>query len=144
MKEVFKDNGVYPYHFMYDTGLCEELKDVVLGKSKKAEAAPAVPHGRARRITVPNLFFGGRLPRFLGFDYTLEHLGSAATAAQGQLFKVAGRITSFAPSLRVICDLGRDDLHANIAGGASDRRFSPHYTSGFDDWLRGRYASFAP
>lgn len=107
-------------------------------------AAPAVPHGRARRITVPNLFFGGQLPRFLGFDYTLEHLGSAATAAQGQLFKVAGRITSFAPSLRVICDLGRDDLHANIAGGASDRRFSPHYTSGFDDWLRGRYASFAP
>jgi pimeloyl-ACP methyl ester carboxylesterase len=37
MKEVFKDNGVYPYHFMYDTGLCEEIKDVVLGKSKKAE-----------------------------------------------------------------------------------------------------------
>lgn len=37
MKRVFKDNGVYPYHFMYDTGLLEEVMDVVLGKSKKAE-----------------------------------------------------------------------------------------------------------
>ena len=32
MKEVFKANGIYPYHFMYDTGLLEELKDILLGK----------------------------------------------------------------------------------------------------------------
>ncbi len=32
MKETFKANGVYPYHFMYDTGLLEELKDIILGK----------------------------------------------------------------------------------------------------------------
>jgi hypothetical protein len=37
MKEVFKDNGVYPFHFMYDTGLCEEIRDIVLGKRGKAE-----------------------------------------------------------------------------------------------------------
>lgn len=30
MKDAFKDNGIYPYHFMYDTGLLEELKDIVL------------------------------------------------------------------------------------------------------------------
>jgi hypothetical protein len=30
MKETFKANGIYPYHFMYDTGLLEEIKDVVL------------------------------------------------------------------------------------------------------------------
>lgn len=30
MKETFKRNGIYPYHFMYDTGLLEELKDVIL------------------------------------------------------------------------------------------------------------------
>lgn len=30
MKETFKANGIYPYHFMYDTGLLEELKDVVV------------------------------------------------------------------------------------------------------------------
>ena len=36
MKGTFRANGVYPYHFMYDTGLMEEIKDVVLGR--KAEA----------------------------------------------------------------------------------------------------------
>jgi pimeloyl-ACP methyl ester carboxylesterase len=38
MKEVFKKNGVYPFHFMYDTGLLEEVKDVVFGKKKEVEA----------------------------------------------------------------------------------------------------------
>lgn len=32
MKETFKQNRIYPYHFMYDTGLMEELKDVILGR----------------------------------------------------------------------------------------------------------------
>jgi len=30
MKETFKKNGIYPYHFMYDNGILEELKDVIL------------------------------------------------------------------------------------------------------------------
>jgi len=38
MKETFKANRIYPYHLMYDTGLLEELKDVVLGRRKQAEA----------------------------------------------------------------------------------------------------------
>ena len=29
MKETFKDNRIYPLHFMYDTGLIEEIKDVI-------------------------------------------------------------------------------------------------------------------
>jgi len=37
MRDVFKQNGIYPYHIMYDTGLLEEMKDVVLGKKKQAE-----------------------------------------------------------------------------------------------------------
>jgi hypothetical protein len=36
MKDVFKANGIYPFHFMYDTGLAEELKDVILSKSERA------------------------------------------------------------------------------------------------------------
>jgi hypothetical protein len=35
LKDVFLANGIYPYHFMYDTGLMEELKDVILGRGKK-------------------------------------------------------------------------------------------------------------
>jgi hypothetical protein len=35
MKETFKANRIYPYHFMYDTGLLEELKDVLAGKNRE-------------------------------------------------------------------------------------------------------------
>jgi hypothetical protein len=37
MKEVFKANGIYPYHFMYDTGLKEELKDLIFRKKDPVE-----------------------------------------------------------------------------------------------------------
>ena len=41
LKEGFKRNGIYPFHIMYDTGLVEELKDVVLraftGAQRRAE-----------------------------------------------------------------------------------------------------------
>ncbi len=38
MKETFKKNGIYPYHFMYDTGIVEELTDVILRRGDAAEA----------------------------------------------------------------------------------------------------------
>jgi len=37
MKETFKANRIYPYHLMYDTGLLEELKDVIRGRRKEAD-----------------------------------------------------------------------------------------------------------
>ncbi len=37
MKDVFKDNRIYPYHFMYDTGLKEELKDLIFRKKESVE-----------------------------------------------------------------------------------------------------------
>lgn len=37
MKETFKKNGVYPFHFMYDTGIMEEVKDVVTGQRGPAQ-----------------------------------------------------------------------------------------------------------
>jgi hypothetical protein len=37
MKETFKANRIYPYHFMYDTGLGEEIKDIILGKKEQTE-----------------------------------------------------------------------------------------------------------
>lgn len=38
MKETFKANGIYPYHFMYDTGITEELGDIIFRRKKRAEA----------------------------------------------------------------------------------------------------------
>lgn len=37
LKEVFKRNGIYPFHVMYDTGLVEELKDSVLRVFKRRQ-----------------------------------------------------------------------------------------------------------
>ncbi len=36
MKNVFMDNKIYPFHFMYDTGIMEELKDVIFRKRDKS------------------------------------------------------------------------------------------------------------
>jgi hypothetical protein len=41
MKETFKANRIYPYHLMYDTGLLEELKDVIIGRREEAAARAA-------------------------------------------------------------------------------------------------------
>ncbi|MCU7960120.1 MAG: C1 family peptidase [gamma proteobacterium symbiont of Bathyaustriella thionipta] len=37
LQQTFKDNGIYPYHFMYDTGIMEELKDVIYRRKQKTE-----------------------------------------------------------------------------------------------------------
>ncbi len=37
MREIFKENSIYPYHFMYDTGLMEELKGVILRRRRLSE-----------------------------------------------------------------------------------------------------------
>ncbi len=37
MKSTFKSNGIYPYHFMYDTGLLEEIKDIVLRREMESK-----------------------------------------------------------------------------------------------------------
>lgn len=37
MKEIFKKKRIYPFHFMYDTGILEGLKDVLLGKKRAVE-----------------------------------------------------------------------------------------------------------
>jgi len=34
MKNIFKKNRIYPYHIMYDTGIVEELKDLLFNKGK--------------------------------------------------------------------------------------------------------------
>ena len=38
MRDQFKKNRIYPYHIMYDTGLMEEIKDVVVGKQERSNA----------------------------------------------------------------------------------------------------------
>jgi penicillin amidase len=108
-------------------------------------AGPAEPWGKSRRVMLSHILFGGKMPRFLGFDrgpITLQ--GNRATVHQGQIYRSAGRVTTFAPSLRMVTDLGTDEMHTVLAGGVSDRRFSRWYTSDLRRWLRGEYKRLAP
>ena len=36
MKDTFKANGIYPFHIMYDTGVVEEIKDLIMRKETHA------------------------------------------------------------------------------------------------------------
>jgi len=97
-------------------------------------------YGRTRSISLAHLLFGGRLPKFLGFDYgPLTLPGCRATIPQGQIFKNVGRLTTFSPTYRFITDLATDESHTNLAGGPSDRRFSRWYISDLKNWYEGNY-----
>jgi penicillin amidase len=103
------------------------------------------PYGRTRPVTIKNLLFGGKLPKFLGFDYgPFDASGCRATIPQLQFFKAMGQEGTFSASLRMVTDLATRELHTNLAGGASDRRLSKYYTLGMADWLEGRYEVFRP
>lgn len=103
-----------------------------------------IPHGKMSKTYIENLFFNGKLPRFLKFDYPLKHIGSPSTIPQAQRVKTSTRSYSFGATFRMICDFADDTLHMNIAGGASDRRFSKYYTSGLRAWEQGEYEKFEP
>ncbi|MGB5680467.1 MAG: penicillin acylase family protein, partial [Polyangiales bacterium] len=78
------------------------------------------------------------LPSFLGFDPgPIPIRGGRATPHQGQIYRAGDRLTSFAPSLRLVADMSTDVLHTAMCGGPSDRRFSKWYKSGVRGWLAG-------
>jgi penicillin amidase len=112
---------------------------------EKGLRADPVPYGHTRRVMITHLFFDGKLPAFFGFDYgPYEHIGSRATIPQSQIFKAMGHPATFAPSYRMITDMDTEELHTNLPGGASDRRFSRYYTKGIREWETGIYAIFRP
>jgi penicillin amidase len=104
---------------------------------EKADKVSAEAWGKTRGFTMSHIILGGQLPEFLGFDHgPLQLPGGRATVRQGQIYRSAGRITTFAPSLRIIADMKTQVLSSNLAGGASDRRFSPWYKNRIDGWIK--------
>ena len=118
-------------------------EDLVKKAIRMGLAAPAARYGETRRFTVRNLFFDGRLPRFLGVDFgPIEHVGSRATIPQSQLFRFMGRPAAAAATLRLVTDFSEDAVYIQVAGGASDCRWSGHYVDGLKDWQTDRYYRF--
>jgi len=123
----------------------EDRNDLYKRAIDRALKDRAVAYGKTHTVLMANLFFGGKLPRILGFDYgPIELPGNRATIVQGQIFKSAGRLTSFAPSFRVIADLGQSEIHTALPGGPSDRRYSPYYTSDITLWKSFTYKVLKP
>jgi penicillin G amidase len=92
-----------------------------------------------------NLLFQGKLPASFGFDTDAIPLpGGRATPRQGQIYVSNGRQTSFAPSIRMVADMGAAVLHTSLAGGPSDNRFSKWYKSGIQRWMDGCYDVLEP
>ncbi len=123
-----------------------EGRDAVFRRvAAKALEQPAPRWGDRQRFTMRHLMLGGKLPSWLGFDHGPVTLrGGRATIHQGQVFRLAGRETNWAPSFRMVTDFGEPAAHTTLAGGPSDRRFSRWYTSEIGDWLDGRFKTLTP
>ena len=153
-EEVFdyvdRETGIFAdFYGNFDRILLQETSAWFEGRSRqeiyqtaieRALAGPLRTYGETRLITMTNIFFGGKLPRFLGFDYgPFPLMGCRATIPQGAIYRNGGMLTTFHPSYRMIADLATDTLETNLAGGPSDRRFSPWYKSDVENWRNGRY-----
>jgi penicillin amidase len=146
MKETSLFNDYYPN---LDDVLLSETSAWFEDKEKgelfkeaieKGLKVDAVRYGENRKIMLSHLLFGGQIPSIFGYDYgPVELPGSCATIPQGQIFKSAGRVTTFCPSYRIIADMAYEGIHTNIAGGPTDRRFSRWYTSDVKNWIYGVY-----
>ncbi len=96
--------------------------------------------GDTNKVILRHLLFGGKLPRWIGFDRgPIPLRGGRATPHQGQVYQNAGRATSFAPSMRLLADMSEEVLHTALVGGPTDRRWSKWYVSGVQGWLDGTY-----
>ena len=100
----------------------------------------ALPWKAVNSVVFTNILFQGKLPEFMGFDTPpVPIMGGRATPHQGQIYKSAGRQTSFGPSIRIVSDLSEKALYTCLAGGPSDNRFSPWYLSELEAWQKGLY-----
>lgn len=140
---------MHDYYYNFDQVLLSEDSAWFRGRGRndlyneairRALTMQAEPFGKGRKIMMRNTFFGGRLPRFLGFDYgPIELIGGRATISISQIFRVGERTATFSPTYRFITDFNEEKIHSVLAGGPSDRRFSGLYTSGIKGWIEGEY-----
>lgn len=95
-------------------------------------------YGSGQNLILKHIILGGKFPLFFRIDRGPVGLpGNRATIHQGQIYRSAGRDTSFAPSYRMVADMNEPGLHTSIIGGPSDSPFSRLYANDVDNWVRG-------
>ncbi len=155
LEHLARDSGVFiDFYQCFDRVLLDAGNAWYASKSQaecfqaafeRAAAKPRERWGERNQVVMNNIFFDGQLPDLLGFDVgSISLPGGRATPQQGQVYRSAGRVTSFAPSVRLIADLSENVLHTSMAGGPSDRRLSKWYKSGVPDWIAGRLKTVKP
>ncbi len=116
------------------------LEQVLASAFDDVDVTDIVRWGQKNRMVMENVFFGGKLPRWLGVDRgPFEMPGSPDTPRQGSVFRDAGRNTSYCPSNRLITDLSTTEALTVIPGGPSEQRFSGRYVTDLEAWLTGGY-----
>ncbi|MFT5163747.1 MAG: penicillin amidase [Alteromonadaceae bacterium] len=155
VKYLSKESGTFvDFYANFDQQLLLETSVWFEGKTRdeiftvaatRALKLPPKKWGKVQQITLENIFFGGNMPDMLGFDKgPLTVIGGRATVHQGQIYRSGGRQTTFMPSIRMVTDMSRHELHSNLLGGPSDRRFSKWYDSDIGAWQRGVYKLISP
>lgn len=96
--------------------------------------------GTVNSFVMKNLYFGGRLPKFLGFDIgPVEMEGSRATVAASFIVKEGKRIIVGGATHRFLADLALSEADTILAGGPSENRFSSYYVHDVPKWLNLQY-----
>lgn len=155
VQHLLGETGTFvDFYLFFDRVLLSDRSEWFGGESREAiyrrvaeRSLRAAPErwGNRQKLPLSHLVFGGKLPRWLGFDRgPIEIRGGRATVHQGQIYRSAGRLTSFIPSFRMIAELDRDGLRTNLVGGPSDRRFSKWYCNDVPRWLAGDYKPVGP
>ncbi len=97
MKETFKANRIYPYHLMYDTGLLEELKDVIIGHREKADARAGgvtdwIDKLVEKLTRVPGRALWREMKAGAELPFEDQHAGSQTLAAFIEAFRASGKV----------------------------------------------------
>lgn len=125
----------------FRTGTREDVLRMAVDEGLRKKAGP---YGKTRKLYFKHLLFADKIPSFIGFDHGPVYLpGNRATVTQGQIFKSAGRTTTFSPSCRIIADMSGSELLTNMPGGNCDRPFTKWYKNNMNDWLKGVYKSLS-
>jgi penicillin amidase len=106
-------------------------------------AVEPAPYGSTRRLMMKHIVYGDIAPQY---NYgPIEIIGARGTVSQGAIFKApGGRIGTFSPTIRFVADLSGDRYYSCLAGGPCEQPASKWYTSGVEDWVRGRYKLIEP
>ncbi|UCB44616.1 MAG: penicillin acylase family protein [Spirochaetota bacterium] len=132
------DNIIFNEHSSWFDGMTRE--DILKKSIEDGLKTGVKRYRKMRKIKFSHILFGDNLIGKLGYNYGPVRLGgSRATIPQGQILKNSGGVLVVAPSYRMVADLSTSKIHANVAGGASDRRFSRWYRSDVKNWLKGVY-----